>query len=116
MCPLFLFSLMVRPPPRSPRTDTLCPYTTLFRSARRIGPRAAALPAVEAARRATRAVSLDYLARHRAVHRRGQAYDRVRCRLHRAALAKLMIKTHDLSAQYSCDVAAAAPYQRDVFW
>src|SRR3546814_8066180 len=23
---------MRRPPPRSPRTDTLCPYTTLFRS------------------------------------------------------------------------------------
>src|SRR3546814_15121293 len=24
--------LMIRRPPRSPRTDTLCPYTTLFRS------------------------------------------------------------------------------------
>src|SRR3546814_11135917 len=24
---------MIRPPPRSTRTDTLCPYTTLFRSA-----------------------------------------------------------------------------------
>src|SRR3546814_10995269 len=24
---------MVRPPPRPTRTDTLCPYTTLFRSA-----------------------------------------------------------------------------------
>src|SRR3546814_18148226 len=23
---------MIRPPPRSTRTDTLCPYTTLFRS------------------------------------------------------------------------------------
>src|SRR3546814_15648509 len=29
---LFFF-LMVRPPPRSTRTDTLFPYTTLFRSA-----------------------------------------------------------------------------------
>src|SRR3546814_15309533 len=28
---LFLF-LMIRRPPRSTRTDTLCPYTTLFRS------------------------------------------------------------------------------------
>src|SRR3546814_16246754 len=28
---LFLF-LMMRRPPRSTRTDTLCPYTTLFRS------------------------------------------------------------------------------------
>src|SRR3546814_6652882 len=26
------FFLMIRPPPRSTRTDTLCPYTTLFRS------------------------------------------------------------------------------------
>src|SRR3546814_18186164 len=28
----FLFFLMIRPPPRSTRTDTLFPYTTLFRS------------------------------------------------------------------------------------
>src|SRR3546814_13219306 len=26
------FILMIRRPPRSTRTDTLCPYTTLFRS------------------------------------------------------------------------------------
>src|SRR3546814_2939269 len=30
---------MIRPPPRSTRTDTLFPYTTLFRSASRIGNR-----------------------------------------------------------------------------
>src|SRR3546814_11239891 len=29
---VFLFFLMVRRPPRSTRTDTLFPYTTLFRS------------------------------------------------------------------------------------
>src|SRR3546814_6239986 len=29
---LFLFCLMIRRPPRSTRTDTLFPYTTLFRS------------------------------------------------------------------------------------
>src|SRR3546814_9573384 len=29
---LFVFSLMIRRPPRSTRTDTLFPYTTLFRS------------------------------------------------------------------------------------
>src|SRR3546814_11167665 len=29
----FLFFLMIRRPPRSTRTDTLFPYTTLFRSA-----------------------------------------------------------------------------------
>src|SRR3546814_3578382 len=27
-----IFFLMIRRPPRSTRTDTLCPYTTLFRS------------------------------------------------------------------------------------
>src|SRR3546814_12233930 len=32
---LFVFFLMIRRPPRSTRTDTLFPYTTLFRSARR---------------------------------------------------------------------------------
>src|SRR3546814_19139555 len=34
VCILFFF-LMIRRPPRSTRTDTLFPYTTLFRSARR---------------------------------------------------------------------------------
>src|SRR3546814_17955520 len=35
LCPLAgepFFCLMRRRPPRSTRTDTLCPYTTLFRS------------------------------------------------------------------------------------
>src|SRR3546814_5029575 len=31
---------MIRPPPRSTRTDTLFPYTTLFRAAARAAPRA----------------------------------------------------------------------------
>src|SRR3546814_5400881 len=31
-----LFFLMIRRPPRSTRTDTLFPYTTLFRSGRRM--------------------------------------------------------------------------------
>src|SRR3546814_13052511 len=30
---IFIFFLMIRRPPRSTRTDTLFPYTTLFRSA-----------------------------------------------------------------------------------
>src|SRR3546814_3707063 len=30
---MFVFVLMIRRPPRSTRTDTLFPYTTLFRSA-----------------------------------------------------------------------------------
>src|SRR3546814_5108096 len=31
---MFIFFLMIRRPPRSTRTDTLLPYTTLFRSDR----------------------------------------------------------------------------------
>src|SRR3546814_7383598 len=34
---LCVFFLMIRRPPRSTRTDTLFPYTTLFRSAKRVG-------------------------------------------------------------------------------
>src|SRR3546814_15987130 len=33
----FFFFVMIRRPPRSTRTDTLCPYTTLFRSRDRRG-------------------------------------------------------------------------------
>src|SRR3546814_13135438 len=33
----FFFFLMIRRPPRSTRTDTLFPYTTLFRSMLRLG-------------------------------------------------------------------------------
>src|SRR3546814_5979791 len=33
-----MFVLMIRRPPRSPRTDTLFPYTTLFRSDRQAAP------------------------------------------------------------------------------
>src|SRR3546814_1494115 len=35
VCECFFFFLMIRRPPRSTRTDTLFPYTTLFRSCRR---------------------------------------------------------------------------------
>src|SRR3546814_17111632 len=35
MCVFFF--LMIRRPPRSTRTDTLFPYTTLFRSVERVG-------------------------------------------------------------------------------
>src|SRR3546814_18140423 len=34
----FVFFLLIRRPPRSTRTDTLFPYTTLFRSQRRAPP------------------------------------------------------------------------------
>src|SRR3546814_15230149 len=36
---IVIFFLMIRLPPRSTRTDTLFPYTTLFRSPRFSGPR-----------------------------------------------------------------------------
>src|SRR3546814_8637122 len=32
LCMFYIFFLMIRRPPRSTRTDTLVPYTTLFRS------------------------------------------------------------------------------------
>src|SRR3546814_14613800 len=35
----FIFFFMIRRPPRSTRTDTLLPYTTLFRSDQAAGPR-----------------------------------------------------------------------------
>src|SRR3546814_1069849 len=37
MCGCSIFFLMIRRPPRSTRTDTLFPYTTLFRSRVRAG-------------------------------------------------------------------------------
>src|SRR3546814_16490135 len=47
VCVSFFFFLMIRRPPRSTRTDTLFPYTTLFRSA----PRRDARPACHRYRR-----------------------------------------------------------------
>src|SRR3546814_12942418 len=37
-CDIHVFFLMIRRPPRSTRTDTLFPYTTLFRSADQMVP------------------------------------------------------------------------------
>src|SRR3546814_19146701 len=42
---MFFFFLMIRRPPRSTRTDTLFPYTTLFRSEARPQERAVLAPA-----------------------------------------------------------------------
>src|SRR3546814_4926519 len=51
MC-LCVFFLMIRRPPRSTRTDTLFPYTTLFRSLDQISlePETTSLPTCEASR------------------------------------------------------------------
>src|SRR3546814_9061567 len=59
MCFVIFFFLMIRRPPRSTRTDTLFPYTTLFRSEeagrnRRLRQRAEDRPEDEAGRRAAR--------------------------------------------------------------
>src|SRR6056297_2188969 len=43
---LFFFFLMIRRPPRSTRTDTLFPYTTLFRSPRHPRLRGTARPVI----------------------------------------------------------------------
>src|SRR3546814_11286559 len=51
-CYVFFFFLMIRRPPRSTRTDTLFPYTTLFRSARQ------ALQVLAQARSSDRPVAL----------------------------------------------------------
>src|SRR3546814_12816606 len=59
----FCFFLMIRRPPRSTRTDTLFPYTTLFRSRATVAP-----PGVVLAFRVERAVGVDPPA-----HARGRA-------------------------------------------
>src|SRR3546814_3988391 len=86
MFSVFFFFLMIRRPPRSTRTDTLFPYTTLFRSrrsARRAGlPRwpgravarlRASQPRLERKRRGAGVGPLDdlQLARYIACDRRG---------------------------------------------
>src|SRR3546814_11626909 len=57
---IFFFFLMIRPPPISTRTDTLFPYTTLFRSVRlMVGPGGKA--ALAEAAHAIRLVGADHL-------------------------------------------------------
>src|SRR3546814_10308868 len=51
---MFIFFLMIRRPPRSTRTDTLFPYTTLFRSAS--APGSERIPQLRDAFRCTRGV------------------------------------------------------------
>src|SRR3546814_18946923 len=46
----FFFFLMIRRPPRATRTDTLVPYTTLFRSHRGLVEMAVAIGLVDAPR------------------------------------------------------------------
>src|SRR3546814_1432150 len=89
---MYFFFLMIRRPPRSTRTDTLFPYTTLFRSqrgsARRpsgrgsLGPDARAIP--EEPGRALHAAP----ARRAGGHREGRCISRFgRCLLHHGPIA-----------------------------
>src|SRR3546814_6789161 len=55
---LGFFFLMIRRPPRSTRTDTLFPYTTLFRSRRRTSRLATPVPALAQLPRRSRAASV----------------------------------------------------------
>src|SRR3546814_15619779 len=90
MCIVCFFFLMIRRPPRSTRTDTLFPYTTLFRSeplldvrhdhqlvddrVRRLGGDDARLGDADVARAALALFGVgDGGALHRALHRAGAA-------------------------------------------
>src|SRR3546814_13593173 len=57
-CSSLFFFLMIRRPPRSTRTDTLFPYTTLFRSARDLAARQQREQAARAQREIDRANKL----------------------------------------------------------
>src|SRR3546814_4556277 len=79
---------MIRRPPRSKRTDTLLPYTTLFRSHVKMKPRFPGHPDT--------AVNLDAIARRRIIAvggldtRRGGGGDEVRSEEHTSELQSLM--------------------------
>src|SRR3546814_4143093 len=86
----FVFFLMIRRPPRSTRTDTLFPYTTLFRSMerprrRRLPFRANLLPRIRA--RVTPAD--DGRSRHENPHHRGKTR-KARSEEHTSELQSLM--------------------------
>src|SRR3546814_19308052 len=63
---LYLFFLMIRRPPRSTRTDTLFPYTTLFRS-----PSAGIAAAITATAKASVRLETQFFIRDRLFHRLG---------------------------------------------
>src|SRR3546814_2339826 len=90
---ILCFFLMIRRPPRSTRTDTLFPYTTLFRSARAPAPRPrprheAAAPGRARRRRAPRTRPGS---RRPPAHRRGVYADCGRSEEHTSELQSLML-------------------------
>src|SRR3546814_18477742 len=67
----FVFFLMIRRPPRSTRTDTLFPYTTLFRSLWETGPFPTHRPIAPEAAQSPRARRRTLRAHRRDAARRG---------------------------------------------
>src|SRR3546814_4740398 len=91
------FFLMIRRPPRSTRTDTLCPYTTLFRSHDQVRPREVdrqlGLAACEAARALPRHVEQQECQEQHRQADRGQAEEAeaaLRSEEHTSELQSLM--------------------------
>src|SRR3546814_18742835 len=85
-----LIFIMIRPPPRSTRTDTLCPYTTLVRTPRgrrRGGPRPADPP------RALHLWHRRARAPRRAVRQRSGAARAARLPVHRPRLSRRSART-----------------------
>src|SRR3546814_10069546 len=75
-CDRFVFFFMIRRPPRSTRTDTLFPYTTLFRSARTAGKDNCRTRPVAAASALRRRGALSFLRRRERRRGRGPAAPR----------------------------------------
>src|SRR3546814_9877315 len=90
LCCLLFFFLMIRRPPRSTRTDTLFPYTTLFRAVAARSWRGGGSCVLLAAERGAQFVEIDRAAMldpagggfdaHRAARHRGVGLDRPRQR------------------------------------
>src|SRR3546814_7921828 len=76
---------MIRRPPRSTRTDTLFPYTTLFRSRHGKGPAKPSDVALEAER-----ARLEKVERDRALERERKTQVRQRSEEHTSELQSLM--------------------------
>src|SRR3546814_7864353 len=88
---LFCVFLMIRRPPRSTRTDTLFPYTTLFRSLRDPEPRERARDAARAVAERGIADALDRAFRPRRHHLgAGMPFCGVRSEEHTPELQSLM--------------------------
>src|SRR3546814_12857002 len=84
------FFLMIRRPPRSTRTDTLFPYTTLFRSAGLLPPADAAPAGAPASRRHLGGFKSSEAAARRDGEAAGEARPQSRSEEHTSELQSLM--------------------------